>query len=62
MSNDFYCRYGEHWAKKEDKINTARQGNYICTKCEDKRTKDWVKSTLYKRRKDDPVDDLNYED
>ena len=62
MSNDFYCRYGEHWAKKEDKIHTARQGNYICTNCEDKRTQNWVKSTLYKRRKDDPVDDLNYED
>lgn len=63
MSNDFYCRYGKHWTGKEYKIHTARQGDYICTECEELRTKDWVKSTVFRRRKEDgPYEDKNYED
>jgi ribosomal protein L37AE/L43A len=56
MSNDFYCRYGKHWTLKEYKINTVRQGDYICSSCEDLRTKDWVKSQLFTRRKTDHPD------
>jgi ribosomal protein L37AE/L43A len=55
--HDFYCRYGKHWAKKEDKIHTARQGDYICTVCEEIRTRDWVKSAMFTRRHTDKRDD-----
>jgi ribosomal protein L37AE/L43A len=57
MSNDFYCRYGKHWTSKEFKINTARQGDYICTDCEETRTKDWVKSQTFTRRHNDRRED-----
>jgi hypothetical protein len=56
MSNDFYCRYGKHWTKIEFKIHTARQGDYICTVCEEARTKDWVKSQMLTRRKNDNLE------
>ena len=53
MSNDFFCRYGEHWTSKEFKIATARQGNYICADCEDKRLKHHVQNYARNRRRDD---------
>jgi ribosomal protein L37AE/L43A len=55
-SDEFYCRYGKHWVDRSLKINTARQGDYICSECEEKRTKDWVKSTIFKGRKTDKRD------
>jgi len=54
--NEFYCRYGKHWVDKGLKINTARQGDYICAICESVRTRDWVKSSIFKRRKEDSFD------
>jgi len=53
MAKAFYCRYGKHWTGIEFKIHTARQGDYICTVCEELRTKDWVKSQLFNRRTTD---------
>jgi hypothetical protein len=61
MSNDFYCVHGNHWAKKEDKIHSARQGKYICSVCEDKRSKNFVKSSLYNRRHGDYDGTSNYD-
>jgi predicted SprT family Zn-dependent metalloprotease len=55
-SHEFYCRYGKHFVDKSLKIHTARQGDYICSDCEEKRTKDWKKSTLFTRRKNDRRD------
>jgi ribosomal protein L37AE/L43A len=55
--HDFYCRYGKHFAKKEEKINTARQGDYICQTCEEVRTRDWVKSQVFTRRHNDRRED-----
>jgi len=43
-------------AKIEAKIHTARQGDYICSDCEETRTKDWVKSQLFTRRHNDKRD------
>jgi ribosomal protein L37AE/L43A len=56
MAKEFYCRYGKHMAKIEAKIHTARQGDYICSDCEETRTKDWVKSQLFTRRHNDKRD------
>lgn len=50
---DFYCRYGSHWKSKEDKIPTARQGNFICSECEERRSKRQIQSSDRKRRSDD---------
>lgn len=50
---DFYCRYGNHWKNKSEKIPTARQGNFICAECEEKRSKHQVKSHERNRRRDD---------
>jgi hypothetical protein len=55
-SDEFYCRYGKHWVSKSLKIHTARQGDYICSICEEIRTRDWVKSQLFTRRKTDKRD------
>jgi hypothetical protein len=41
----------------EFKIHTARQGDYICTICEEERTKDWVKSQVFTRRHNDRRED-----
>jgi len=55
MSNDFYCQFGEHWAKKESKIHTPRQSDYICVECEDERTLNWAKKEQWRRRKQDQL-------
>ena len=60
-NNDFYCGYGKHWIGKEYKIQRARQGDYICRTCEELRTKDWIKSAIFTRRKND-THDANYDD
>jgi hypothetical protein len=58
MSNDFYCRYGQHWVGKESKINTPRQGNFICADCEDKRIEHQSKNNDDRQRRwDDEVED-----
>jgi ribosomal protein L37AE/L43A len=57
MAKEFYCRYGKHMTGIENKIHTARQGDYICTVCEEERTKDWVKSQTFTRRHNDRRDD-----
>jgi len=60
MAKEFYCRYGQHWTGMENKIHTARQGDFICTVCEEKRTKDWVKIRLFTNLKTDSQE--NYHD
>jgi ribosomal protein L37AE/L43A len=60
-SDEFYCRYGKHLVSESLKINTARQSDYICFDCEEKRTDDWVKSAIFTRKHDARRDD-NYSD
>jgi hypothetical protein len=55
MSNDFYCHFGKHWANKDAKIHTPRQGDYICADCEDKRILHQFRSNERYRRHDDEV-------
>jgi ribosomal protein L37AE/L43A len=61
MSNDFYCRYGQHWAHKDSKIHTPRQGNYICADCEDKRIQHQSKGNDRNRRFDDVENNDKYQ-
>jgi hypothetical protein len=57
MSNDFYCQYGKHFAHKEAKIHTPRQGDYICIDCEDERILHQLKTIQrHRRREDDKID------
>lgn len=57
MSNDFYCQYGKHFANKDAKIHTPRQGDYICADCEDERVLHQFRTNERFRRKDDDLDD-----
>jgi hypothetical protein len=59
MAKDFYCQYGKHWADKSAKLHTPRQGDYICSECEDERTLHQFKTIQRHRRKDDDYDDEN---
>ena len=53
MAKAFYCQYGKHWAGIEAKIHNPRQGDYICSDCEDERTQHQFKTIQRHRRKDD---------
>jgi hypothetical protein len=57
--DDFYCRYGNHWKSKLEKIPTIRQGNYICAECEEKRSLNTSKNSKRNRRFSDMIDNIH---